>query len=317
MTVRAPFGLLTQPESEYLSLGRVDTRYRELLRTIRMRVDGRTQKCHDTVPRLAWWSGLGERQTQYGLKTLSKLGLIAREGRRTVGGSRGTAWAWTTKSVPYTEWPSAPLERLILSINAYIQTFWPRQEDAPPAPSSAKRVHRLKEEDAQNEGRRRRTTRDKSREVPRRLLQERLTRLRAGTDDDCGDAVGGRVIRWVERRGAARLRFADDLAGRWLAAAITRALSSGSTPADVDRAIALHIEEPFADPRELPLWVAEVEEARLNAEQLKARARELLAEREREDAAIRSEREAPGYVERMGAAIAEGRGLLGLGKTAS
>lgn len=152
---------------------------------------------------------------------------------------------------------------------------------------------------------------DHHQDVLRDISRERRSpEKKTRRDDEEDGPVQERVLRWVKTRAASGLRFDDDLAGTWLAKGIEAALGAGHSEGDIDRAIARHLSEPYADPRELGAWVDEVKAARLESERSLARSREILAEREREEAAIAAERAQPGYAERQRKVYAEGLARL-------
>jgi hypothetical protein len=312
-----PFGALAQRESEYLSLAGVDARYRELLRTIRMRLDGRTQACTDTVSSLAWWSGMSERSVQSGIKSLAeRLGLICRERHPIRGGARGQTWTWTTTPLRYEDWPTDPLWRCIAATVEYVRVFYPVDEDAKSACSSPMSTQKAMDEHAKSARSARKTTRH-SPERPPKVSPERdaltvaLARD-AGTDEeDAGrDLARSLGNYWVaDREGTGLERFRDATAVSWLRERVPIALQAGCTETDLELAEERWAQIPFADPRNFLTWAIAERDDRLQRDRDRERAHEREEQRRRDDATFELERSLPGYEGRLAAVKAQFRGI--------
>lgn len=286
--VKEPHARIYQYELPYLKAIGATEGHKWLLAVIRIRIDGRTGECHDTIDVLADKADMAPATVKHRLRWLRSHGLIQRKATRVQGGPRGLVYRWQTRPLRYADWPlmRGPLADLSSE-----------DEGSARAP--------MKGPLASDEG-----------SAPRRVIQRPRPEISPERDalrkntrkDGDHDAVQGRVLRWVKAR--AGLRFADDLAGTWLAKEIETALRVGHSEGDIDRAIAPRLSEPYADPRQLGAWVDEVKAARLESERSLARSREILAEREREEAVIAAERAQPGYAERHRQVYAEGLALL-------
>lgn len=73
--------------------------------------------------------------------------------------------------------------------------------------------------------------------------------------------------KWRSSREDAGLeRFTDPTALKWLRDAIARAFTAGCEQQDIETAIRWHVEEDFADPRQLDRWAIDVRDQRLKEE---------------------------------------------------
>jgi hypothetical protein len=96
--------------------------------------------------------------------------------------------------------------------------------------------------------------------------------------------------KWRTTRGEVGLeRFRDPNALKWLREATTRALTAGCERQDVERAISNHVEEDFADPRQLDQWAAGARDKRLAEEKQAEAYRQHAAEMEAHQAEIDAE----------------------------
>lgn len=163
---------------EYLRLvGVADPHVGWLLVILSVRSNALNPVVPDGIEKLAEWSLMGDRKVQYCLHELKERGLILRDRHHVRGGPRGYAWSWTTTLVAYAQWPTEPLERLIVAYTVYLSVFFPQAQDAlrtssseevdaPHAPSAGKSTHRTDEQNAHDGGRGRTAARDNPEKYP-------------------------------------------------------------------------------------------------------------------------------------------------------
>ena len=317
MIRQEPFGRLYQRDLDYLRLARFDASDRLLFSVIHVRAGAGVLAVNDRITTLADWTGLSARKVQASLASLARRGVISRERRAIAGGAKGHAWRWTTGVRPYEEWPTEPLLTVIAT--AMRSAMWSllqgkRAQGVRALAEEAERKRRQEstEEDAQNEGRGRTTTRHNP-ERPPDLLQERNDLHVSADAKDAGIHLARRLGKyWVSDREDAGLeRFTDLTAARWIAERVPLALEAGCSETDITVALEDWARKDFADPRNLVAWATAERDDRLRTEREIARSREWAAQRDREQAELARKQTEPGYQEEVAAILAKTRAALG------
>ncbi len=276
----SPFGQLRQDEMEYLAaLGaspRTMPRWIHLLVCLRARIDARAGEVRDGRASLARWTATSEKSVTRGLAWLEEHGLIRRGRFRD-----GARWVHWIRPLRHEDWP--PIERAKLTRS--------------PNETSIERA-KLTRPNSEVDPAKLAGERAKSSVVIQRSSPESFPESEAPLDEiSLEDLVAGVTDRWRSTREArARTHFVDGVALRWLQNGIREAVRTGCTPKDVQDAVEDHIDENFADPRELPRWAAQNRDDRLsrdhereilNAKTRREAEHDALVERERAERVAR------------------------------